>query len=113
MMGCVLGGYRSRCVCVCHEGCMRVEFGDESLGSFLCSVSASCRSEALRVFITVLSCNLGLVLMPLGILANRISVGWMWYVCVVLEVCFLVSIFSHAHIPVSQSGARCLRSLLE
>ncbi len=54
---------------------MRIEFGDESLGSFLCSVSASCRSVALRVFIVVLSCILGLVLMPLGSLGIIISVG--------------------------------------
>jgi hypothetical protein len=92
---------------------MRVEFGDVSLGNFLCSVPASCRSVALRVFIAVLSCILGLVLMPLGSLASITSVGWMWYVCIVLEVCFLGSISSYAHVPVSQSGARCLRSLLE
>ncbi len=84
-----------------------------SLGSFLCSVPASCRSVALRVFIAVLSCILGLVLKPLGSLASITSVGWMWYVCVVLEVCFLVRIYSHVFVPVSQSGARCLRSLLE
>ncbi len=92
---------------------MRVEFGDESLGNFLCSVPASCRRLALRVLIAVLSCILGLVLMPSGSLASITSVGWLWYVCVVLEVCFLVSISSHAHAPVSQIGARCLRSLLE
>ena len=92
---------------------MRVEFGDESLGNFLCSVPASCRSVALRVFIAVLRCILGLFLMPLGSLASITSVGWMWYVCVVLEVCFLVRISSHVLVPVSQSGARCLKSLLE
>ncbi len=56
---------------------MRVEYGDVSFGNFLCSVSASCRSMSLRVFIDVLSCILGLVLMPLGSLASMTSVGWM------------------------------------
>ena len=92
---------------------MRVEFGDVCFGNFLCYVPASCKSVALRVFIAVLSCILGLVLLPLGSLASIASVGWMWYECVVLEVCFLVRISSHLHVPVSQSGARCLRSLLE
>ncbi len=80
---------------------MRVEFGAGSLGSFLCSVPASCRSLVLRVSIAVLSCILGLILMPLGSLASITSVGRMWYVCVVLEVCFLVRISSHVHVPVS------------
>ncbi len=57
---------------------MRAEFGDVSLGSFLCFVPASCRSVALRVFIAVLSCILGLVLMPLGSLAIIASIGCMW-----------------------------------
>ncbi len=92
---------------------MRVEFGDGSLGSFVCSVPASCRSVALRVSIVVLSWIFGLVMMPLGSLASVTSVGWMWYVCVVLEVCSLVRISSHVLVPVPQSRARCLRSFLE
>ena len=52
-------GRVSVAMCVCHEGWMRVEFGDESLGSFLCFVSISCRSVALRVFIVVLSFYFG------------------------------------------------------
>ncbi len=54
---------------------MRVEFGDESLGNFMCSVLASCRGVAMRVFITVMSCILGLFLIVLGSLASITSVG--------------------------------------
>jgi hypothetical protein len=52
-------GRLSVAICACHEGCMRVEFGDVSLGTFLCSVLASCWSVALRVFIVVLSFYFG------------------------------------------------------
>ncbi len=92
---------------------MRVEFGAGYLGSFMCSVPVSCRRVALRVFIDVRSCILGLVLMPLGSLAIMASVGCMWYVCVLLGVYFVVSMACHVLIPVSQSAARCLRSLVE
>ncbi len=34
---------------LCHVGCMVVEFGAESLGSFLCSVLAFWRRVALMV----------------------------------------------------------------
>ncbi len=40
-------------------------------------------------------------------------VGWMWYVVVPFGVCVLVSIECQVVTPVSHSGARCLRSLLE
>ncbi len=92
---------------------MRVEFEAGSLGSSLYYVPASCRRVALRVSIAVMSWMLGLVLMPLSSLASITSVGWIWYVCVVLEVCFMVSISCHVIVPVSRSGARCLRSLLD
>ncbi len=37
-------------VYLCHVGCIIVEFGVGSFGSFLCSVSADWRRAALRVF---------------------------------------------------------------
>jgi hypothetical protein len=72
---------------------MRVEFGAGFLGSFLCSVPASCRRVALRVSTAAPSWMLGLVLMPLGNLASITSVGWIWYVCVVLEACLFGEYF--------------------
>ena len=63
---------------LCHEGCIIVEVGAGSLGSLLCSVSASRSRVALRVFIAICRCSLGLVLIPLGHLAMTTLVGWMW-----------------------------------
>ncbi len=68
---------------------------------------------ALRVFIAVWSCSLGLVLMPFGSFDIVAGVGWMWYVVVPLGLCVLVMRECHCVTPVSHSGARCLRSLLE
>ena len=93
--------------------CIAVDVGAVSFGSFLFSVFAGWRRVALRVFIAVLSCSLGLVLMPLGSFAIVAGVGWMWYVVVPLGLCVLVMRECHWVTPVSQSGARCLRSLLE
>ena len=93
--------------------CIVVDVGAMSFGSVLFSVFASWRRVALRVFIAVLSCILGLVLMPLGSFAIVAGVGWMWYVVVPLGLCVLVMRVCHWVTPVSHSGARCLRSLLE
>ena len=68
---------------------------------------------ALRVFIVVLSCSLGLVLYPFGSFAIVAGVGWMCNVVVPLGSCVLVIREFHLVTPVSHSGARCLRSLLE
>ncbi len=94
-------------------GCIVVDVGAMSFGSVLFSVFSGWRRVALRVFIAVLSCSLGLVLMPLGSFAIVAGVGWMWYVVVPLGLCVLVMREGHWVIPLSQSGARCLRSLLE
>ncbi len=84
-----------------------------SFGNFLFSVLAGWRRVALRVFIAVLSCSLGLVLLPFGSFSIVARVGWMWYVVASLGSCVLVIREFHWVTPVSQSGARCLRSLLE
>ncbi len=81
-------GRLSFAMCVCHEGCMRVDVWAGSLGSFLCFVTASCRRVALRMSTAVRSLILGLVLIPFGNLASIASVGWMWYMRVVVDVCF-------------------------
>ena len=70
-------------------------------------------SVALRVLIAVFSCSFGLVLLPFGSFAIVAGVGWMWYVVVPLGLCVLVIREFHWVTPVSHSGARCLRSLLE
>ena len=93
--------------------CIAVEVGAVSFGSFLLSVFAGWRSVALRVFIAVWSCSLGLVLMPFGSFDIVAGVGWMWYVVVPWGLCVLVMRECHCVTPVSHSGARCLRSLLE
>ncbi len=93
--------------------CIAVDVVTVSFGSFLFSVFADWRSVALRVFIAVLSCSLGLVLIPLGSFAIVAGVGWMWYVVVPLGLFVLVMRECHWVTPVSHSGARCLRSLLE
>ena len=66
-----------------------------------------------RVSMAVRSCIFGLLLLPWGSLARMASVACMWYVKAVGEVCLMVSRMSHLYVPVSQSGARCLRRLLE
>jgi hypothetical protein len=76
-------------------------------------VLAGWRRVALKVFIAVLSCSLGLILLPLGSFAIVAGVSWMWYVIVPLGFCVLVSREFHWLTPVFHSGARCLRSLLE
>ena len=93
--------------------CIAVDVDAAYFGSFLFYVLAGWRRVALRVFIAVLSCSLGLILLPLGSFAIVAGVGWMWYVIVPLGLCVLVSREFHWVTHVSQSGARCLRSLLE
>ena len=97
----------------CHVGCMLVVVGVMSFGSFLFSVLAGWMSVALRVLIAVFSCSFGLVLLPFGSLAIVAGVGGMWYVIVPLWSVVLVIKVFHCVTPVSQSGARCLSSLLE
>ena len=75
----------------CHVGCMSVAFGVGSLGNLRYSVPAG-RS---RVDRRVRSCIFGLVLCPCGSLARVASVGYMWYVKVVGEVCLMVSRLFH------------------
>ncbi len=96
-----------------HVWCMVVDVEEMSLGSVLFSVLAGWRRVALRVFIVVLSCSLGYVLLPLRSFAIVAGAGWMWYVSIPSGLCVLVSREFHWVTPVSQSGARCLRSLLE
>ncbi len=93
--------------------CIAVNAGAVSFGSVLFSVLAGWRRVALRVFIAVLSCSLWLTLLPLGSFAIVAGVGWMWYVVVPLGLCVLVIREFNWVAPISQSGARCLRSLLE
>ncbi len=97
----------------CHVGCIIVIVGAFSFGSFLVSVLAGLRRVALRVFIAVFSCSLGLVLLPFGSFAIVAGVGWMWYVIVPSGSRVLVIREFHWVTPVSHSGARCLSSLLE
>ena len=59
---------------------MVVVVGSTSFGNFLCSLLAGRRRVALRVFMAVLSCSLGLYLCPLGSFAITAGVGWIWYV---------------------------------
>ncbi len=92
---------------------MAVDVGAMSFGSVLFSVLAGWRRVALRVFIAVWSCSLGLVLYPFGSFDIVAGVGWMWYVVGPLGSCVLVIREFHWVTPVSHSGARCLRSLLE
>jgi len=92
-----------------HEGCMSVVFGVESLGSLRCSVPAGRSTVDCRVSIAVRSCILGLALLPCGSLARMASVGCMWYAKATWEVGMMVSRLFHLKMPVSQSGARCLR----
>ena len=92
---------------------MIVDVGAVSFGSFLFSVVAGWRRVARRVFIAVLSCSFGLVLLPFGNFAIVAVVGWMWYVVVPLESFVLVTREFHWVIHVSHNGARCLSSLLE
>jgi hypothetical protein len=96
-----------------HVWCMVVDVGHVSFGNFLFSVLAGWRRVALRVFIAVVSCSLGLVLCPFGSFAIVAGVGWMWYVVIPVGSCVLVISEFHWVTPLSQSGARCLRSLLE
>ncbi len=61
----------------------------------------------------VLSCSLGLYLCPFGSFAITAGVAWMWYVEVPLGSCVLVIREFQLVTPVSHSGARCFKSLLE
>lgn len=61
----------------CQEGCMSVEAGVVSSGSFLCSVVARRRRVARRVSMEVRSADLGLSLFPFGSLVSMTLVGWM------------------------------------
>ncbi len=96
-----------------HVWCIAVDVVVACFGNFLFFVLAGCRRVALRVFIAVLSCSLGLVLLPLGSFAIVAGNGWMWYVIVPLGLCVLVSRKFHWVTRFSWSGARCLRSLFE
>jgi hypothetical protein len=49
----------------------------------------------LKISMAVLSCIFGLVLLPWGSLATMASVGCMWYVKTVWEVCLIVSRLVH------------------
>ena len=60
-----------------HVGCMIVDVGVMSFGSFLFSVLTGWMSVALRVLIAVFSCSFGLVLLPFGSLAIVAGVGGM------------------------------------
>ncbi len=71
----------------CHVWCIAVDVDAMSFGSILFSVLAGWRRVALRVFIAVLSCSLGLDLLPFGSFAIVAGVGWMWYVVVPLGLC--------------------------
>ena len=84
-----------------------------SFGNFLCSVVAGRRRVALRVCMAVLSCSLGLYLCPFGSLAIKAGVGWIWYVWVPSGSCVLVMSEFQCVTPVSHSGVRCFKSLLE
>ncbi len=99
---------------------MVVAVGAGSFGSVLglgfrvlFSVLGGWRRVALRVFMAVWSCSLWLVLFPLGSFSIVAGVGEMWYVVVPLGSCVLVIREFHWVTPVSHSGARCLRSLIE
>jgi hypothetical protein len=94
-------------------GCMIVDVGVMSFGSFLFSVLAGWMSVALRVLIAVFSCSFGFVLLPFGSLAIVAGVGGMWYMVVPLGSVVLVIKAFHCVTHVSQSGARYLSSLLE
>ena len=61
-----------------------------SFGNFLCSVFDGRRRVALRVFMAVLSCSLGMYLCPFGSFAITAAVGWIWYVWVPSGSCILV-----------------------
>ncbi len=69
---------------------MAVDVDAMSFGNVLFSVLAGWRRVALRVFIAVWSCSLGLVLYPFGSFAIVAGVGWMRYVVVPLGSCVLV-----------------------
>ncbi len=97
----------------CHVWCMVVALGAKSFGSVLFSVFAGWRRVALRVFMVVWSFSLWLVLFPFGSFAIVAGVGWMWYVVVPLGSCVLMIREFHWVTPVSHSGARCLRNLME
>ncbi len=60
-----------------HVWCIAVAVDAMSFGSVLFSVLAGWRRVALRVFIAVLSCSLGLVLLPFGSFDIVAGVGWM------------------------------------
>ncbi len=92
---------------------MAVDVDVGSFGNVLFSVLAGWRRVALRVLIVVWSCILWQVLFPFGRFAIVAGVGWMWYVVVPLGLCILVIREFHWVTPVSHSGTRCLRSLLE
>jgi hypothetical protein len=79
----------------CHERCMSVVFGVRSLGSLRCSVPAERISVDRRVSMVVRSCIFGQVLCPWGSLARIASMGCMWYVKAVVEVCLMVSRLFH------------------
>ncbi len=91
----------------CHVWCIAVVVGAISFGNVLFLVLAGWRRVALRVFIAVLSCSLGLVLFSVGSFAIVAGVGWMWYVIVPLGLCVLVSREFHWVTPVSHNG-RCV-----
>jgi len=88
-------------------------FLSDVLRDIRCSVPAGTSRMDLKVSMAVRSCVFGLVQVLRGSLARMASVGCVWYVKVMGEVCLIVSRLFHLKTPVSQSRARCLRSLLE
>ena len=79
----------------CHEGCMSVIFGIGSLGSLRCSVLVGRSRVDRRVSMIVRSCIFGLVMCPWGSLSRMTSVGCMWYIKAMGEVCLMDSRLFH------------------
>ncbi len=95
MSGYVLGGRFNFFMYACHEGCISVVFVVGSLGSLRCYIPAGKSRVDRRVSMAVRSCIFGLVLCPWGSLARMASVGCMWYVKAVGEVCLMASTLFH------------------
>ena len=84
-----------------------------AFGSFLCSVLAGRSRVALKVSMDVRSVVFGPGLSPFGSFASITLVGELWYEASRESVWWEVISLCHVYVFVCQSGARCLRSLLE
>jgi hypothetical protein len=85
-------------------------WGDVSLGSYFCSMSAGSVRVARRDSIGVRRGSCVPAFSPLGSLAMMVLVGCMWSVYSLgARWCMVMSVF-HLLMPISQSRARCLRS---